>query len=249
MESRFAYDVFLSCASSDKPIVRRLAERLKNDGLRVWFDDWSIHGKTSLVNMIDEILPDHRVAPITCESTDTFATMWSRVLRQIVLRYEVIGIGLRPMLETQTVTLSELMDQDDIRASEVAEALKSVPAPTVIVLDEFDRVTNQQAKAETRDLLLTSTADLLKNLSDNNLPVKVIPIGVGQNITSLIGSHPSCDRCLTGVEIPVMQEAEIKRSLETVVMNWGSRQTKKCWMKYRSWLWDFRTMRTCWDGV
>jgi TIR domain len=42
MPSRFAYDVFLSHNSRNKPRVRKLAERLKNAGLRVWLDDWVI---------------------------------------------------------------------------------------------------------------------------------------------------------------------------------------------------------------
>jgi hypothetical protein len=39
MADSFAYDVFLSHNSQDKPQVRRLAERLHNAGLRVWFDE------------------------------------------------------------------------------------------------------------------------------------------------------------------------------------------------------------------
>lgn len=35
MPETFAYDVFLSHSSRDKPIVRPIAERLKADGLRV----------------------------------------------------------------------------------------------------------------------------------------------------------------------------------------------------------------------
>lgn len=42
MTAQFGYDVFLSHNSADKPQVRRLAERLKAAGLRVWFDEWSI---------------------------------------------------------------------------------------------------------------------------------------------------------------------------------------------------------------
>ena len=38
----FQYDVFLSHNSADKPRVRRLAERLRAAGLRVWFDEWVI---------------------------------------------------------------------------------------------------------------------------------------------------------------------------------------------------------------
>ena len=38
----FEFDVFLSHNSADKPVVKELAERLRDDGLRVWLDDWVI---------------------------------------------------------------------------------------------------------------------------------------------------------------------------------------------------------------
>ena len=39
-ERQFNYDVFLSHSSKDKTVVRPLAERLRHDGLKVWFDEW-----------------------------------------------------------------------------------------------------------------------------------------------------------------------------------------------------------------
>jgi hypothetical protein len=36
------FDVFLSHHAKDKSRVRKLAERLKDAGLRVWFDEWRI---------------------------------------------------------------------------------------------------------------------------------------------------------------------------------------------------------------
>ena len=36
----FPYDVFLSHSAKDKAVVRPLAERLRVDGLKVWFDEW-----------------------------------------------------------------------------------------------------------------------------------------------------------------------------------------------------------------
>jgi hypothetical protein len=42
MADNFSYDVFLSHNAKDKPRVRRLAERLKQAGLLVWFDDWEV---------------------------------------------------------------------------------------------------------------------------------------------------------------------------------------------------------------
>ena len=37
-----AFDVFLSHNSKDKPVVRKLAESLRNRGLRVWLDEWEL---------------------------------------------------------------------------------------------------------------------------------------------------------------------------------------------------------------
>ena len=39
MPNEFPYDVFLSHSSKDKAVVRPLAERLRQDGLKVWFDE------------------------------------------------------------------------------------------------------------------------------------------------------------------------------------------------------------------
>jgi hypothetical protein len=42
MADSFSYDVFLSHDAKDKPRERRLAERLKQVGRRVCFDEWII---------------------------------------------------------------------------------------------------------------------------------------------------------------------------------------------------------------
>jgi hypothetical protein len=39
--AEFPYDVFLSHSATDKAVVRPLAERLRQDGLKVWFDEWA----------------------------------------------------------------------------------------------------------------------------------------------------------------------------------------------------------------
>ena len=39
MPNEFKYDVFLSHSAKDKPVARELANRLKKDNLRVWFDE------------------------------------------------------------------------------------------------------------------------------------------------------------------------------------------------------------------
>jgi hypothetical protein len=47
MSEQFRFDVFLSYSSGDRDIVRGIAERLKKDGLKVWFDEWMIRPGTA----------------------------------------------------------------------------------------------------------------------------------------------------------------------------------------------------------
>ena len=42
MPDEFPYEVFLSHSAKDKAVVRPLAERLRADGVKVWFDEWEI---------------------------------------------------------------------------------------------------------------------------------------------------------------------------------------------------------------
>ncbi len=56
----FQYDIFLSHTSADKPRVRRLAEKLKATGLRVWFDEWIIKPGDSIPIAIERGLETSR---------------------------------------------------------------------------------------------------------------------------------------------------------------------------------------------
>ena len=60
-DARFAFDVFLSHNKDDKPKVRKLAERLKGAGLRVWLDEWVIQPGDIISLKVDEGLEQSRV--------------------------------------------------------------------------------------------------------------------------------------------------------------------------------------------
>ncbi len=50
----FQYDVFLSHSSEDKDVVREIANRLKSDGVRVWFDEWLVKPGDSIPAKIED---------------------------------------------------------------------------------------------------------------------------------------------------------------------------------------------------
>ena len=75
MGETFSYDVFLCHSSKDKPAVRELAERLRGDGLRVWFDEWAIKPGDSILLKIEQGLVESRVL-VLAMSEHAFAWEW-----------------------------------------------------------------------------------------------------------------------------------------------------------------------------
>ena len=78
MPDEFPYDVFLSHSAKDKPVVRDVAERLKKDGLRVWFDEWEIRPGDSIPAKIEEGLERSRVL-VLCMSANAFGSDWAQL--------------------------------------------------------------------------------------------------------------------------------------------------------------------------
>jgi hypothetical protein len=78
MPEEFTHDVFLSHSTKDKAIVRPLAERLRADGLRVWFDEWEIRAGHSIPSRIEEGLEQSRVL-VLCMSANAFGSDWTQL--------------------------------------------------------------------------------------------------------------------------------------------------------------------------
>jgi hypothetical protein len=76
----------------------------------------------------------------------------------------------------------------------------------IILIDEFDKV----------DDLATPMlmANLIKYLSDYNVNVTLIVVGVGDNVSSLIGEHESIRRCISPISMPRMKPAELQEILD-----------------------------------
>ena len=51
-------------------------------------------------------------------------------------------------------------------------------------------------------------ADLIKAFSDNNINTTIVIVGIADDISDLIGSHPSLERCLKQIKMPRMSDKE-----------------------------------------
>ena len=78
MGDGFQYDVFLSHSAKDKAVVRPLAERLRQDGLKVWFDEWVLRPGDSIPAKIEEGLEHSRVL-VLCMSANAFGSDWAQL--------------------------------------------------------------------------------------------------------------------------------------------------------------------------
>src|SRR5688500_5998183 len=101
MPDRFAFDVFLSHNSKDKPRVRRLAEGLKKAGLRVWFDEWNIQSGDIIALKVDEGLEQSRVL-LLCISANALASGWVSLERSTAIHRDPCNASRRfiPLLLT-----------------------------------------------------------------------------------------------------------------------------------------------------
>jgi Cdc6-like AAA superfamily ATPase len=161
-------------------------------------------GKTSLARSLAESLPaaGHRVVhtdTINCDSTDDFSSIWHRALRE--LSHRVAASGSYTVGGTKSFTpakderkeieplVPETVTPDDVRRALSTFAGKNA----VIVFDEFDRITNKEAK--------TLMADTIKNLSDHAIDTTLVIVGVANSVMELISEHRSVDRAI--VEVPM----------------------------------------------
>jgi hypothetical protein len=91
----FPYDVFLSRSAKDKAVVRTFAplsastgerarvrcrnpKRLRNNGLKVWFDEWVLKPGDSIPAKIEAGLEHARVL-VLCMSAQAFGADWAQL--------------------------------------------------------------------------------------------------------------------------------------------------------------------------
>jgi hypothetical protein len=146
-------------------------------------------GKTSLANVLAELLGGldgeslpWSVVKVNCTTQDDFESLWRSVFRRLKIEVDERDV--------QTYT------PEGIRT-----ALEDLPRPAIIVLDELDRLEDDEA--------LTALADTIKTLSDHAVPSTLVLVGVARSIGDLVGEHASIVRALAQIQMPRMSPKEL----------------------------------------
>lgn len=94
MSRKFEYDVFLSHNKADKPRVRMLAERMRAEGMRVWFDEWVIQPGDDIYLAVERGLEAARTL-VLCLSPAALGSDWVTLERSTALFRDPSNIGRR----------------------------------------------------------------------------------------------------------------------------------------------------------
>lgn len=174
-------------------------------------------GKTSLANIIATklIVNDKETSIVTprinCHSNDTFGSIWKKVFRQMYLHRDTQAVGFDSKQIQEKVRASDAL-AEPATPDEVLEMLMLMASPQnkaviVIVIDEFDRLTNTMVRR--------AIADTIKALSDYDVRVTIVLVGVADSVDGLISEHQSIERALVQVQMPRMSPEEIQEILDT----------------------------------
>lgn len=161
-------------------------------------------GKTSLANILGQVLKNLLAVKVSCDGTDTFATVWNRVLLSASVNFRQKALGFTGDDSMKTMSLAEALghDPNTTKPAEIADLMRRMNSPAVVILDEFDKLAGSAVKA--------AFADLIKIVSDTAPLVTIVLVGVAENIHELVGEHASIERNLVHVELPLMSDVEIQ---------------------------------------
>jgi Cdc6-like AAA superfamily ATPase len=159
-------------------------------------------GKTSLANVLSAIFADKDLdvmgsVKVNCHTNDTFASIWQHVFRELDARAN----GIFGPDEAPT-------DPEHVRF-----ALQRTESGTLIVIDELDRLEDDEA--------LSLMADTVKTLSDHSVRVTLVLVGVADSVDELIGDHESIERALTQVHMPRMSVPELEEIVDKGLQELG----------------------------
>ena len=166
-------------------------------------------GKTSIARVLAvavqeaDIESGTRSIVVSCDTEDTFGSIWRKAFQEILLAERRLGFaqrGVRNIIGRFDPS-APLDSPNDLRL-----LIDSLPNPSVVVIDEFDRARDPQVRA--------LMADTIKLFSDNETRCTIVLVGVGGSIEGLIASHESISRNVDYVLVELMAAHELAGIVE-----------------------------------
>ncbi len=163
-------------------------------------------GKTSLINLVSEALRAlaFMVGSYSCAAEDDYDAILRGLLRSLPRSLLAVPVqqGEERLLGCEAALPDGRLQPHDV----LGLAGRFTGRRMVLVVDEFDRIGDVATR--------TRLADTIKLLSDRAAPILFIIVGVSDNVEELLGRHPSIQRNVVSVPLPLLTDVEIEALLE-----------------------------------
>ena len=199
------------------PLLRRLLHDTLTPAQHVLlYGDRGV-GKTSIARVLailaqeDDNPRGKRSIVVSCDSNDTYGSIWRKVFQEILLAERQLGFD---RYQEQSIVGRWNPDDNLSVPNDVRLLLRILPNPSTIIIDEFDRI---QQGGETSRLM----TDTIKLFSDYNVSCTIVLVGVGQSIENLITAHESISRNIDYVPVPPLEPVELAEIIQKGMRNAG----------------------------
>lgn len=190
-------------------LLYRIQDTVNTEGLHVVLYGDRGTGKTSIARVVAYLVQEPkdefglRCIIISCGAADTFSTIWRKVGQEVLLSQRQLGLVHQ---ETSRIVGRLDLDGSITSPNDARIILAGLHHPTVIVLDEFDRISDEK----TRSLM----ADTIKLFSDYNARTTLILVGVGKSLSDLLHEHLSISRNIAQVRVFPMKLEELAQIIQ-----------------------------------
>lgn len=199
--------------------VRKMVETLNTPGQHVLLYGERGVGKSSLANVVGEVLLQamgSRHFVKRCDQSDTFESILQEPLHIAgldVMCVEVVEsstkadkVGLTAFdigvdSERQTASSRTYKPNASVGPSVASQYLQGLNA--LMIIDELDSVCSVDDKRK--------LAEFIKQLSDAGASFKLMLVGIADTGAELTAAHPSVQRCLRETKLRRMQDTELRQ--------------------------------------
>ena len=184
--------------------LERILQTLQEDRAHVVLYSERGRGKTSLANRVVEALRRSGtiVARHTCEAGTTFDDLMRGLMRD--LPQSLLAARATPGLPADRGDdgCAPALPPGPLRPLDIVTLPQRLDCRFLVcVVDEFDRVEDPGTR--------TRLADLIKQLSDRAVPLLFLIVGVSDNLDQILGQHPSIQRAVLGVHLPLFSDRDV----------------------------------------
>lgn len=193
----------------------RIVNDISTPGLHVLlFGDRGV-GKTSLANyscslVVDNGIKDKKII-VRCDKDDDFESISKRICDELCIDVTTkhtttknISATIRPLSGGKNTSEETSVYYDFNSPGWIAKQICHLNY--VIILDEFDVISDKETKKK--------ISQLLKNLSDEGAKTSFVIVGIALSATELLEGHPSVYRCLSEIKLNRMTDEELVSIIE-----------------------------------